>query len=107
MVASTVPLTISPEAAARVAELRMQRELEQMLEHTHRSVPGLRSLRVMLERDWDGDDPGVIIEATMDDPHLADDPTEREWGAWKVTTFPPEVCWHFTMLTVYGLDHEG
>ena len=31
---ATVPVTITPEAAARVAELGLQAELERMVEHT-------------------------------------------------------------------------
>ncbi len=41
MSATTFPVSITPEAAARVAELGMQAELERMLEHTRQTVPGL------------------------------------------------------------------
>lgn len=37
---ASVPITITPEAAARVAKLGMQAELERMLEHTRQTVPG-------------------------------------------------------------------
>src|SRR5437667_12867683 len=99
---SNVPLTITPEATAHVAELGMQREFEQMLEHTLQTVPGLRSIEVTLEYNPEtGDDPRVVIWSYMEDRGPEYDPTGEEWGAWKVTTFPPEVCEHFVMLTVW------
>src|SRR5438067_8620932 len=105
---TTIPVAITPEAAARVAELGMQAELERMLEHTRRTVPGLRSIEVQLALPYDtGDESSIVIEATMDDPRLAHDPTDTEWGKWKVRTFPPEVCQYFVMMSVYGPAHDG
>ena len=105
---STVPVTIEPEAAARVAELGMQAELERMLEHTRQTVPGLRAIEVQLALPYDtGDETSIVIQVTMDDPHLEYDRTEDEWGDWKIDTFPPGVCRYFVMLTVYGSPHEG
>src|SRR4051794_24974808 len=52
------PVTVSPEAAARVAELGLQREFEQIVEHTRQTIPGLRRLEVTLAPAHDtGDDP--------------------------------------------------
>jgi hypothetical protein len=105
---TTVPVTILPEAAQRVAELGMQPELERMLEHTQHTVPGLRSIEVQLALPYDtGDETGITIAATMDDPRLEYDSTDEEWGKWEVRTFPPEVCRYFVMLSVYGPPHEG
>jgi hypothetical protein len=47
--AMRLPIDVTPEAAARVAQLGMQAELESMLEHTSRTVPDLRGLRVVLD----------------------------------------------------------
>lgn len=100
---TTIPLTVSPEAAARVAELGMQKEFDRMLEHTRQTVPGLQAISVNLAYDPCGsDDPRVVIDVIMADPHLEDDPTGRQWGRWFVTTFPPDVCRHFVMLAGYG-----
>ncbi len=100
---TTVPLTVTPEATAHVAELGMQREFEHMLQHALQTVPGLRSIEVTLEYNPEtGDDPRVVIWSYMEDNGRVDDPTEDEYGRWKVTTFPPEVCEHFVMLTVPG-----
>jgi hypothetical protein len=104
---TTVPVTITPEAAARVAELGMQRELDLMLEHTKPSVPGLRRITLNIEPCYDTrEEEGITIDADMDDPHLAYDPTEREWGRWMISTFPPEVCEHFALMTHYWAPDE-
>jgi|SRR5580704_16556335 hypothetical protein len=106
--ATTVPLSVAPEAASRIAELGLQDEFDQMLEHTRQVIPGLRSISVLLAPPYDTDDePRVIIEPTMDDPHLVHDRTEREWGRWMVNTFSPDVGRHFCLLTVYGVADEG
>jgi hypothetical protein len=108
MAAITVPLTVTPEAAARVAELGRQREFEQMLEHARQTIPNLRSLRVTLEPQYDtGEEDRVVIWATIPDPGGVYDPTEAQYGRWFVTTFPPEVCQHFVLLTPFELEEHG
>ena len=103
-----VPVVVEPEAAARVAELGMQPQFEQMLEHTRRSVTDLRRIDVWVAWPYDtGCEPGVAIEAIIGRPWVPEDETEDELGRWKVETFPPEVCEHFAILTQYGGDHAG
>jgi hypothetical protein len=105
----TVPLTIDPEAAARVAELGMQAELEQMLEHARRTIPGLQRLDVVLDPPYDtGDEPAVVIEA-LRDPATRAEPDQTWWhySGWEITTFPPDVCRHFSLLILYGSNHAG
>lgn len=100
MTPTTIPIIITPEAAARVAELGMQAELEQMLEHTCQTVPGLRSIKVEEELPYDTDpDSSIGIWVARDDPHLEEDTTDREWGRWLVRTFPPDVCRYFVMIS--------
>jgi hypothetical protein len=92
MPSTTVAVTITPEAAARVAELGMQAELERMLEHTRQTVPGLRSVEVQEAPPYDtGDETGITILATIVNPQLEYDSTDSEWGHWKVMTFPADV----------------
>lgn len=105
---TTIPLTITSEAAAHVAELGMQGAFEQMLEHARQTVPGLRAIEVTLEFNPETHDkPTVVIWSYMEDRGLEDDPTAMSWGRWKVTTFPPEVCEHFVMLTVPGAANDA
>ena len=100
---TTIPITVTEEAAARVAELGMQREFEQMLEHTVQTVPDLKSVEVILAPPYDtGDYPRVILEASRTVPLVPPDETESQWWDWQIGTFPPRVCAHFLMQTLHG-----
>jgi hypothetical protein len=106
--ATSVPIIIDREAAAQVAELGMQAEFEQMLEHTRQTVPELRRIEVILVPAYDtDDDAGIVIQAMRCPANLNDDATQREWGSWKVTTFSPDVCRHFVMWVVYETADAG
>jgi hypothetical protein len=101
-------VSIQPDAAARVAELRMQPELQQMIQHTREVVPQLKHIRVVLDPPYDtGDDPYLTIEATRGGTYNGDDPTQREWGAWFVNQFSPDVCRHFNLQVLYGTTDAG
>lgn len=54
-----------------------------------------------------GSEPGLLIEAYSSRPWDPNDRTRWDWGYWKVTTFPPRVCEHFTLGILYGTDHAG
>jgi hypothetical protein len=98
--ATTIAVTVSPEAAEQVAKLGMQTELQEMIEHTRRTVPELRGIEVILEPRLDepGEEPGITIQATVSANGSLDDRLGWQWATWKVTTFPPDVCRHFVML---------
>lgn len=107
MSASTdIPLTIAPEAAARVAELGLQRELEQMIEHVREVVTGLVAIEVVIAECYDSrDETGVSIEAYRDRPHDPKDKTFWNLNRWAVETFPPQVLEHLGILPSYGNPH--
>jgi hypothetical protein len=106
MNAARIPITISPAAADRVAQLSMQRELKQMLEHALRTVSGLRSVEVKLALPYDTDvETSITIEALLDHPNPVEDRTRWEWADWQSATFPPEVCWYIRLMTQYGTTH--
>jgi hypothetical protein len=103
---ATLPVTITPEAAARIDELGIRPEVKQMIEHTRQTVPALKRIEVVLEDPYETwDQPYLTINATRGDEPRADDRTRQEWGVWQVNTFPPDVCTHITMLTQYEPDH--
>jgi len=103
---TTVPITIRPEAAARVAELGMQAEFERMVEHTVQTVPGLRSIDVRLALPYDtGDEVRVLLEAMLEKPFPGSHRVSLDWIAWKHETFSREVCECFGIMTVYGDGH--
>jgi hypothetical protein len=87
----------------------MQAELERMIEHTRQSVASLQRIDVTLAPAYYDapPTPGVNIEAHTGRPFVEGDRTRSQWGHWKVTTFPPEVCERFVLLLYYGPDDAG
>jgi hypothetical protein len=108
-VSQAIPIAVTPEAAARAAELGMQAELQRMIDHTLQTISGLRRINVVLDPPYDtGDDPYITIEAIKDPAtYLLGDPEGRRWGNWKITTFPPEVCQHIALMTIYEVNNAG
>jgi hypothetical protein len=105
---TTVPITVSPEAAAFVAQSGFQEPLERMLEHTRQVIPALRAIQVVLERIVHEDNrPIVVIEATRDDPYREEERSEHQWHRWQLETFPPEVCQTFLLFTYQPPGHAG
>jgi hypothetical protein len=95
----TIQLTITPDAAVRVAELGMEAELAQMLEKARQTIPGLTRLRVVVLPPYDsGIDVSIGIEASSDEVWGTDDTTRVRWHRWRIAAFPPEVWSCFTLL---------
>src|SRR5438034_6738237 len=92
-----IPVTVSDEAAAFIAETGLRQEYEMMLEHTKQFIPNLHSVAVTRYDDpEDLDEPRVVITAwySVDPPD--DISAWDEWVRWFVETFPPDVCRHLT-----------
>jgi hypothetical protein len=105
---AAIPFTIEPDAAARVAELGMKAELEQMIKHVCQAVPKLRRIDVVLQPPYDtGNEPSIIIDITREAPPPGDDPTQRELGNWEADNFSPDVGRHFIMLVQDDIAHAG
>jgi hypothetical protein len=86
----------------------MHKELEQMIEHTRQTVPGLQRIEITLAERYDmGGEPGISIEAYTSRLFVPGEKIRGDWGRWKVTTFPPEVCEHFALMLRHGADHAG
>ena len=100
MNASTdVPVTITPEAEARIAELGMRKELEQMIAHVREVVPGLAAIEVTIAECYDTrDETGVSIEAYSDRVFESGSTTSWDLTGWAVETFPPQVLEHLCIL---------
>jgi len=96
---ATIPIVVTPDATARVAELGMQAELDKLLEHAIPTVPGLRSIEVIREEEYGtGEEPGVTIQAVIAQPSGTAPAIEWEWSGWFVNSFSPDVCRHFCLL---------
>ncbi len=103
-----VPVTIRPEAAARVTELGMQEELQQMIEYARQAVPELAAIEVEVAERYDmGDEPGVSIVAYSDRAFAPEDTTSWEVRRWAVETFPPHVLQHLCILLTPGSAYAG
>jgi hypothetical protein len=104
----SVPVNISVPASARVAELGMQREFDEIVDYARQTAPDLRFIEVTLEHDSvESRPPLVTLWVHRAEPDWGDDPTDRSWAAWLPRALPPEVCEHFVMLSFYEPRHEG
>jgi hypothetical protein len=100
---TAIPVTVTPEAAARVAELGLQRELEEMVQHTLETIPSLRSVEVVLELPYDtGDDIRIAIRATAHLDAAGMSQAKQQWRAWVVETYPSRVLAYINLTTVRG-----
>lgn len=97
-----VPVTITPEAEARIAELGFQRELEQMIAHLHAIVPELAAIEVVRELPYDTEREPVSITAYSDRAFTTGDNTSARLTDWVLETFPPQVLEHVVILLSPG-----
>lgn len=67
-------------------------------------MPGLKSIEVVLDEATEEIPAGVILWAHRDGIAPEDDPAHRDWNDWLLSTFPPETCHDFTLLSVYHDD---
>ena len=104
--ATDVPVTITAEAEARIAELGMRKELEQMIAHVREVVPELAAIEVEIVECYDTrDETGVSIIAYSDRVFEAGDETSFHLDRWVVTVFPPQVLEHLCILFSPGSPH--
>jgi hypothetical protein len=97
-----IPVHIEPEAAARVEELGMRRQVDQMLEFLKQNVPGLRAISVAEDAEANPRDEATLIITTHQaDPGPGPDPSSWRWLVWFAETFPAEVCRHFVRQMAY------
>lgn len=94
-----VPVTITPDAEARIAELGMRKEMEQMIAYLRRVTPGLTAIEVEIAECYDTrDETGVSIIARSDRVFEPGDTTSWDSIGWAVETFPPQVLEHLCIL---------
>jgi hypothetical protein len=93
---ATVPVRVTPEAAARVADLGLDGELQRMVDYACHQLPEATRIEVVLyERDEAGEPPGIGIEVyTPFDSYDPSARTRRTIGEWLVSEFPPRVLEH-------------
>ena len=104
--ATTIPVTIQPDAAAFLAEIGMERELTRMLDHAKATISHLYALEVVYDDFPETGPPSLTIYAHRE-PHPGEvDHAWLEFGKWRGTNFRPEVIQNMGLLTVNHTD-EG
>jgi hypothetical protein len=92
---ASVPVSVTPEAAARIARLGLQDAVDRMIAHARQAYQDVVRIEVVLyDRYEAGDEPGLAIEVYSNRPHDPRDRTHSKVIEWAVREFPPEVLWH-------------
>jgi|SRR5579884_450840 len=109
LASTTVPVRITPEARARLADLGLEQEMGEMIDYARQHVPQPTRIEVVLyERDEPGELPGVAIEVYTQfhcfDPNAG---TRGKIGEWLVSAFPAEVREHLLIDYLPEPPHAG
>jgi hypothetical protein len=105
MTPTTIPFTITDEAAAHIHQLGLEAEFERIIEHLKSYVPGIYRIWVELAPPYHtGEWAAVIIHCVMPNRHLEDEPIHRELDQWMIHTFPPKVEMHFVFCVEWEED---
>lgn len=97
---ATVPVTVTPEAAARIAELGLRPQVDRIIEYALGHLPRVTRITVELHDRYDlGKEPVLVIEAFGQGSPESDYQAERAMDRWVVSEFPPEVLMH--LVTFY------
>jgi hypothetical protein len=105
---TTIPVAVTPEAAARIAALGFQAHVERMIEHTQQTLSQLERIEVTLYDRYElGDEPGLSIDVYSKRPFDPVDRIDAELTRWVVTEFPPQVLEHLIVDYHPGAAHAG
>ena len=102
MIASTVPVTIDSDAKARIEELRVANQFEQMVEHAVETIPGLVRIEVSSPEPYEqGEERQVYLDAVVKTTDVNEQlAIERAWNMWRYTVLPPELAMHFLLMSI-------
>jgi hypothetical protein len=105
---ATVPVTVTPEAAARIAKLGFQAPVDRIIDYARQNLPDLDRIEVDLHDRYElGDEPVLVIEAYSRRPIDPADQAENEMDRWIVREFPPQVLEHLIASYRSGASHAG
>lgn len=105
---ATVPVTVTSEAAARIAELGFQAHVARMIDYARQMLSELERIEVVLYDRYElGDEPGLAIDVYSRRPYdwLYDE--ERNLIRWMVREFPPEALQRIIVDYHPGAGHAG
>lgn len=105
----SLPVTVTPEAAARVAELGFQLVVDDIIAQAHRIFPDLQSLHLTLVPSFEMDDiPWLVIECRADRAEREARDALVAWYTWRAESLPFEVGRHFMLSWVHPEEvHAG
>ena len=98
---ATIPVTIQLDAAAFLAEIGMERELNRVLDHAKETIPHLFTLDVGLHDFPETGPPSLTIYAHREPYFGRPDRAWDEFGSWTVRNFRPEVLQNMSLQTVH------
>jgi hypothetical protein len=105
---ATVPVTVTPEATARIAQKGFQAAVERMIDYARRHLPDLDRIDVELHDRYElGDEPALTIECYGRRPFDQTDRTDDDLGRWVISAFPPKVLEHLNIFYRPGQLHAG
>lgn len=100
--ATDTPVQVTSEAEARLSQLGMHQEVQQMIDHARLTIPELVALEV---ETWDDEfepgEPHLCLVAWRNGPGRVDLETWNQWVHWFVRTFPPPVARWFSLDLAY------
>jgi len=105
---ATIPVTVTPEAAARIAHLGLQAEVDRMIDYARQHVPEVERIEVVLYDRYElGDEPGLSVDIYSRRPSNPQENIPWDLGGWVVREFPPEILEHIIMDYHSGEPHAG
>ena len=98
----SLPVTVSPEAAARVAELGFQPAVYALVAQAFNILPGLQSIQLVLVPSYEMDDiPWLVFECNGDRREQQSRVDLVNWYTWRAEHLPFEVGRHFMLNWIH------
>jgi hypothetical protein len=105
---ASVPVTVMPEAAARIAKLGLQAPIDRMIAYARENLPDLDRIEVILYDRYDLDvEPGLAVEVYSRRPFNLADRVGQNVDHWMAAEFPGEVLEHVILDYHPGAPHAG
>jgi hypothetical protein len=103
------PVTMSPEAAARVAKLELQQVVDDLITRAYALLPGLQSIQLSLVPSYEMDDiPWLVLECSSARPEREARDGLLAWYTWRADNLPFEVARRFMLDWIQHQEtHEG
>jgi hypothetical protein len=99
MMPTSIPIDMTPEASKRIAELRIQPDVDRMIDHAVNTVAGIRRVEITLEPENEMYDGPYLSASAYRDLDLWTEVNAEvdRFEDWKINTFSPDVLWHFSL----------